>query len=233
MSNTMTFDHLLSTAKDLGVQAGQGKDTQVKFLLKVIEGGYHNTIDLNRNKHGTELDDATKLAEAYMTAQNGAVIFDAKAGNVAKLVSCMRTGIKLGAWPKGGNGEPLATVNNLVTTRQNLRKDPAQRKKLKDAFNTVMDYARVQLKRDTLLDDAELKDLCFKKDPDLATAEEIVENIHKQLQKLTEGKAAKGTAQDNTKFVRDAKFALSQRLAEIAKARGAAQGPAVTATVKP
>lgn len=224
--NKTTFDQLMQTAKDLGAEAGKGKDTQVKFLLKVIEGGYHNTLDLAKNKHGTDVDDAAKLAEAYVTAQQGAVIFDAKAGNQQKLMSCMRTGIKLGAWPKGGNGEPLATVNNLVSMRQNLRKDPTQRKKLDDAFNTVMKYARAQLKADTLLDDAELKELCFKPGKNYATAEEIVEQLAKALDNLAMGKAAHGTAQDNSKYVRDAKFALHQRLAEIAKAKGAAKGPA-------
>src|SRR6478609_4651259 len=63
-SNHITAADIMSYAQELGKQAGQGKDTQIKFLLKVAEGGYHNAIDLAGNKHGKDIDDATKLAEA-------------------------------------------------------------------------------------------------------------------------------------------------------------------------
>lgn len=233
-ANTISFADLVQVAKDLGTDAGKGKDTQIKFLLKMVEGGYHGVLDLSGNKHGTDLDDATKLAEEYVRAQSGAVIFDAKAPNQRKLISCLRTGIKLGGWPKGGNGEPLATVNNLMTMRQQLKRIPAEAKKLDDAANTLLKYARAQLKRDQLIDDAELKEFCYKPGKDLATAEEIIEKMAKQLDKLISGEASSNTAQDNSAEVRAAKDALRKRLAAIAKARGAAKGPSgVTATVSP
>ena len=236
-SNKMTFADMMQVAKDLGQDAGKGKDTQIKFLLKMVDGGYHGVLDLAGNKHGTQVDDATKLAEEYVKAQNGAVIFDAKAPNQRKLISTLRTGIKLGGWPKGGNGEPLATVNNLMTMRQNLRKDPATAKKLDDAANTLMKYARTQLKRDTLIDDpAELKDFCFKASRDLSTAEDILDGMAKQLDKLVQGTASQNTAQDNSAEVQAARNAIRKRLAAIATARGKAQGPAgagVTAAVTP
>lgn len=224
-SNHITFADIEQVAKDLGTDAGKGRDTQIKFLLKMVEGGYHGTLDLSGNKHGTQVDDAQKLAETYVMAQNKSVIFDAKAPNQRKLMSMLRTAIKLGGWPKGGNGEPLATVNNLITMRQQLRKDPAVAKKLDDAANTLMKYARTQLKRDTLIDnDAELKEFCFKPGKDLATAEEIIEKMGKQLDKLVQGTASSNTAQDNSPEVHQARAALRNRLAAIAKARGAAKG---------
>lgn len=224
--NAITFADLLQTATELGAEAGKGKDTQIKFLLKAVEGGYHNALDLAGNKHGTDVDDATKLAEAYVKAQQGAVIFDAKAMNQRKLISTLRTSIKLGSWPKGGNGEPLATVNNLMTIRQNLKKIPAEAKKLDDAANTLLKYARTQLKRDTLIDDAGLKTFCYKPGQQFATAEDIIERMTKQLDKLIDGSAASGTAQDNSAEVRDARKFLRKRLSAIATARGKAQGPA-------
>ena len=210
----------------LGEQAGKGADTQIKFLLKAVEGGYHGAVDLAANKHGTDVDDATKLSEAYVKAQQGAVVFDAKAPNQRKLISTVRTGIKLGGWPKGGNGEPLATVNNLMTMRQNLRKIPAEAKKLDDAANTLLKYARAQLKRDQLIDDAELKEFCYKPGKNLATAEDIIESMVKQMDKLIDGRAAQSTAQDNSAEVRNARQALRTRLSAIATARGKAKGPA-------
>lgn len=227
-SNTITFADLLATAATLGAEAGRGKDTQIKFMLKVVEGGYHNALDLAPNKHGADVDDATKLTEAYVKAQQGAVVFDAKSPNQRVQISKARTCIKLGGWPKGGNGEPIATVNNLMTDWQKLKQIPAERKKLDDAANVLLKYARAQLKRDQLIDAAELKDFCYKPLQDLATAEQILERTVKQLDKLIDGTAASGTAQDNSQEVRNARQTLRHRLSAIAKARGAAKGNGAT-----
>ncbi len=224
----------MTVAQTLGADAGKGKDTQIKFLLKMVEGGYHGVLDTSSNQHGTDVDDAQKLAEEYVKAQGTAAIFDAKAPNQRKLISTLRTGIKLGGWPKGGNGEPLATVNNLMTERQRLKRIPAEAKKLDDAANTLLKYARAQLKRDTLIDDAELKDFCYKPGKDFATAEELIERMAKGLDKLISGEASSNTAQDNSPEIRQAKDMLRKRLAAIATARGKAKGPSgVTATVTP
>lgn len=232
-TNTPTLADIKQIAADLGADHGKGKDTQVKFLLKMVEGGYHNALDLKPSKHGTDIDDAAMLAETYVKAQTGAAVFDAKAPNQRKLISCLRTGIKLGAWPKGGNGEPLATVNNLMTHRQKLKKIPAEAKKLDDAANTLLKYARAQLKRDTLIDDEELHDFCYKPSADLATAEQIIDRMSKQLSKLIDGSASQSTAQDNSSEIRNARDMLRKRLAAIATARGKAKGPAGTAAYVP
>lgn len=217
-SNAHTLDTLLARATELGEQAGKGRDTQIKFLLSAMEGGYFNAVDMVPNKHGPERDDATRLAEAYVKAQGSATVFDAKAGNQRKLISTLRTSIKLGQWPKGGNGEPLGTVNNLMTERQKLRKDPTQAKKLDDAANTFLRFARQQLKRDTLIDPAEFKTFLFKPTKDVLTAEEVLDGIRNSLTKLAKGTNSHG-AQDNSKEVRDALNSLNQRMAAIAKGK--------------
>jgi hypothetical protein len=224
MSNKISFADIQQAAMELGADAGKGRDTQVKFLLKMVDGGYHAALDLSANKHGPDVDDACKLAETYVTAQQKSVIFDAKAPNQRKLISTLRTGIKLGSWPKGGNGEPLATVNNLMQQRQNLRKIPAEAKKLDDAANTLLKYARAQLKRDTLIDTADLKEFCYRPTSNLATPEEILESMQKKLSALIDGSAASGTAQDGSTEVRTARHAIQQRLAAIAKGRAPAPG---------
>lgn len=216
-SNKIDFAALSARATELGEQKGKGLDTQIKFLLSCCDGGYHNAVDLVPNKHGTDVDDATKLAELYVKAQGTATVFDAKAANQRKLVSTLRTSIKLGQWPKGGNGEPLATVNNLMHHRQTLRKNPLTAKKLDDAANTFLRYARAQLKRDQLIDGEELKEFCMKKTPELPTATELVEGARNALNKLINGSAAHSTAQDNSKEVRDAAQLLTARLVAIAK----------------
>jgi hypothetical protein len=212
MPNTITFDEMLTKATELGEQAGKGVDTQIKFMLTSVEGGYHNTCDLAKNKHGTDIDDATKLSEAYFKARTGSVVFDCKAPNQRKLISTVRTGIKLGAWPKGGNGEPVATVNNLMTIRQNLRKIPGNSVKLDDAVNVLMKYARTQLKRDQLVSDEELKQMCFKKTHDAPTEEERIEAVAKKI----EGLIKDGI---KTPHIINARHEMRQELAAIAKAK--------------
>jgi hypothetical protein len=211
---------------ELGEMAGQGKDTQIKALMKVLEGAFHGSIDLQADKHGTDVDDCTKLAEAYVQAQNSATVFDAKAMNQRKLISTYRTVTKLGQWPKGGNGEPLGTANNLITMRQKMRAIPGEIKKLDDAANTLLRYARAQLKRDQLIDDKELKTFCYKKDSTLQTPKQIIEGVRKTLTALKDGKAASGTAQDASQDIRDAIRSLTDRLKKIADKRGAAKAQA-------
>lgn len=215
-TNAIKFDDLLKIASELGAEAGKGKDTQIKFLLKAVEGGYHGALDLEANKHGADVDDATRLSEAYVKAQTGAVVFDAKAPNQRKLISCVRTCVRLGSWPKGGVGEPLATVNNLMTMRQKLRQNPATAKKLDDAANTLLKYARQQLKRDGLIEQAELQTFCMKPQNSLPDAADILDGVRKTLIKLRDGKAAHGTAKDDSTHVVAAIGEINKRLKAIA-----------------
>lgn len=224
MTNKMSFADLCKIADDLGEQAGKGKDTQVKFLLAAVEGGYHGTLSLDANTHGNGIDDAQELSKHYVTAQGKHGQFNVKAGGHQKLMSTVRTGIKLGGWPKGGNGEPLGTVNNLMTIWQNLRKNPQTAKQLDDAANTLMKYARAQLKRDTLIDGDELTAMCYRKKNELATVEDILTAQRSALQKLYDGKAAQGTACDTSHEVKAAILSITARLKAIATAKGKAAG---------
>lgn len=218
--NKLDMAQLMARATELGEQAGKGQDTQIKFLLSCCEGAYHGAVDLKVSKHGADIDDACKLAETYVKAQGTASVFDAKAPNQRKFVSTLRTSIKLGQWPKGGPGEPLQTVNNLMNIRQGMRKDPVQRKGLDDAANTFLKFARAQLKSDHLLPDSDLRKFCLKPTPDKATAAERVEALRNSLQSLVKGN--KDGVQDNSARVREALRALTDRLVEIAKGQGAA-----------
>ena len=104
-----------------------------------------------------------------------------------------------------------------MTERQKLRKDPVQAKKLDDAANSFLRFARAQLKRDTLIDPAELKDFLYKKGKDAPTATEVVESMRNQLQKLVNGQLQGGAVQDNSVEVRAALQSLTKRLTNIAK----------------
>ncbi len=224
ISNTGTFEQLLAETAELGKQAGLGKDTQIKFYLKVVDGAFHGKIDLDAAKHGADTDDAAKLAEAYVKAQTGAVVFDAKAPNQRKAISCVRTCIKLGMWPKGGSGEPLASVNNLMTVRQKMRADPQQAKKLEDAGNALLKYARAQVKSDQLIPQADFKEYLFKAEHTLRSPEDILEAIRKQAVALKDGKASSGTAHDASAEVTKIITACTDRLKAIVLARNTPKG---------
>ena len=224
MANTPTRQDIETAVDQLGVDAGKGKDTQVKFLMQMIEGGYHSLLDLNHNKHGAERDNATVMTERYVKLQQGTSMFDAKAPNQRKAISCARTGIKLGGWPKGGNGEPVANVNKFVSRWVKLRKTHG---KLNDAANSLLSFARAQLKLDRLIDEADFDAFMFKPTVEDLTAEEIIASTVKKLDKLIDGSASHGTAQCNTANVQQARHYMRQELVDIAKAKAPAPGQPV------
>lgn len=215
--NGLTMPQLEQIAQDLGTESGRGKDTQIKFLLKITEAAFHGAIDLVPQKHGKIADDAEHLAEIYVKAQTGASHFDAKAANQRKTISCMRTCIKLGMWPKGGPAEPMATVNNLMAERQAMKANPSTAKLLDDAANTLLRFARAQLKSDTLIDGSTLGDYCRKPATQMATAESILEGVEATLQNLVNGKSSHGTAMDDSPAVKQALRSIKARLADLKK----------------
>ena len=83
--------------------------------------------------------------------------------------------------------------------------------------------------RDQLIDDAELKEFCYKPVSPLRTAEQIIESCRDQLDGLIRGTASQNTAQDANPEIIAAKNALTQRLKNIAVARGKAKGPTLVA----
>lgn len=220
--NVPSFNDLLQKATDLGTQAGQGKDTQIKFDILTIEAAYLGALSLDPNKHGTDRRDGIVLAEAYVKAQGLATTFDAKADKSRKLISNIDKCIKLGANPKWGMGQPLQNVNDLLAFRQTLRKDPTKSKKLDDAHNVLMRYATAQLKSDTLIDGDQRNAFAFKKDPEEITVEEVLEAIRKKANALKAGKVPHLPGLDNSAEVQTIINACTKRLTAIAKAKGGA-----------
>jgi hypothetical protein len=225
------FADLMSRAAELGTTAAKGRNTQVQFHLMVTDAAFAGTIDLTTNKHGPDRDDALILSEAYVRAQNTAAIFDPKAPNQRKATSLVRTCIKLGHYRPikgGGSGEPMRTVNALMGAWQAARQSPAKKnsKKLDDATNTLMRYARAQLRDDKLIPDSRFPEFMFRKDKDSPDAEELVARARDALGKLINGKAAGGTATDDSDEVKNAHQWLTVRLAKIAEDKGAQNNPA-------
>lgn len=225
--NAPSWNDILAVAKQLGTEAGMGKDTQIKFAMKVIEAAYLGVLDLDPNKHGTDKRDGVVLAQAYVQAQQGAVIFDAKADTGRKLISNLDKCIKLGSNPKWGQGQPLQNVNELMTFRQTEKKAG---KKVDDAFNTLMRYATQQLRKETLIADDELKAFVYKRVTGVRTAEDVLDSVRKTLNQLKAGKIAHCPDMDTSNEVAEAVRLMTKRLTAIAKAKGSnAPGGAVSA----
>ena len=215
--NDTRFEQLTGTVEQLAAVAGQGADVQVKYLLLITQNAFEGVIDNTINKHGDNVDDATFLAEKYWKVRNKNVIFDPKAANQRKTVSCMRQCITLGGWSKGGPGEPIGMVNKAMTLYRDMRKDPATSKRLVDPANYLITIARRMKKLDAVLDEQELRELAFKNVPDQATVEDALDAMRKIATKLYQGKHPAGSC--NTPNVDKIIKAASAELKAIADAK--------------
>lgn len=218
--NALTLAQMLVIATDLGTQEAQGKDGQVKFDLKVAEAAFVGAIDLTKNKHGDGIDDSTQLAAAYVKGRNSAVIFDHKEPKQRKLASNVRTMVKLGSSPKYGVGQPMQNLNDLMTIRQQERRKATKGAKMDDAHNTLMRYAREQLKLDTLITGDALKAFVFKAESDPRTVEEVLHGILSTAKKLQLGKLSNCQDADPSPEVASIINACNKRLSALAKAKG-------------
>lgn len=222
--NKPTFEDVRAAIKDLGEQRGRGVDVQIKHFLKIVESAFLNIINTDPDKHGKGIDDATLLSDDYAKAQGAASIFSTKAAT--KTISCAKLGIRFGMGSKWGPGEPLNTLNTLMTLWRKERANPANRASMVDAFNAATKFAREQLKRSTMISDAELRGFCFKSGADIKTAEEVLDDIRKQLRKLRDGKASKGTALDNSAEIVEMIKQADKRMKAIAVAKAPQSGTA-------
>lgn len=194
--NDTRFDDLLVKARDLGRAAGTGKDTLVQFGLLVVNAAYDGVLDLTKDKHGTLIDDAVKAYSEYGAGLAEKTIFDHKSPTGKVQAAKLRTCIKLGTWTRGGPGEPIQTLNKLMGLRHKMRANPVTAKTLDDAYNTLLRYARVQIKQNgAISDDKLLREFCVKPVSKTKTLEEYLQGVVKHVEDLRVGRAASGTLQ--------------------------------------
>lgn len=213
--NTIDLQTIKDRAKQLGEESAKGGDAQVKFHLQIFEGSFHTTLSNDKDKHGKGIDDATMLSEIYFKARAANAQWDAKAANNRKLISTARLDIRAGQWAKGGSNEPLSTVHNLMSIWQNMRKSPQNQGRMEDATNVLHRYFRLQLKRNDLLEDAELRTLCTKRVKDPKSLEKFWEDTAKAFQKLKVGSLASSTLQDDHSAVDLIRNACKERLSDL------------------
>ena len=229
-SNQLTLDQVLEIAKTAGADTARGSDSLTKLLLKVAEGAFVGTLDATKDKHGPGITDAAKINEAFSKAKSTTNIFDAKADKARKQTSIIHTMIKLGGYTKGGNGEPLSTLNNLMTLRDQLRRDSANAKRVEDPVNCMIRFARAQLKLDTMIPQGDLKTYALKVDNSHSKAvEDWWDGVRRQAQKLKIGKLANCPDSDTSAEIDALIKTANKRLKTIADAKGVQPADAGTA----
>lgn len=99
-----------------------------------------------------------------------------------------------------------------MTIRQRLKNSSLTRSKVDDAANTLLRYARRQIKLDTLIDKEELEQLCYKGERDNPELMDVLVAQRNALTKLRDGKAVHGTVQDNSPQIIACIDALQDRI---------------------
>lgn len=215
--NHTPFEKLAEEVTTLGTQAGQGRDSQVRFHMLLVDKAHGRLLDNAPDKHGNSRDDASVLTEAYYKAQGSNTHFDPRSiKGHAKAVACARKCIEVGGMHALGQGEPVRSMNALMNFYKKNRANKETSKRLDDATNTLLRWARAQTKSVLVFDDDELEQFCFRKTREIANADEVRRKIRKDLQALFTGMAAGGTACDNSQLVKDALDALIKREVEAA-----------------
>lgn len=197
--NDNRFDDLLAKCAELGAAHGKGKNTLAQFYMLTANAAYDCVIDLIKDKHGDGIDDAAQAYEAFDKARNASTMFDHKSPSGKVQTAKLRAMVKLGGWTRAGAGEPIATMNKLVAMRDNLRKTPGEVGKLDDICNTLLRYARFQVKQLSLVDDKQvLRSFCMAPAKQSKTLEDFLNDTAKRLEDLRQGKAGSGTLQHSS-----------------------------------
>lgn len=211
------FAALIADTIKLGSVAGEGKDSQIKFDLMLLENAYLGLINLDPNKHGVGIRDGKLLAEAYYKAQTGANVFDHKAPSQRKLISNVDKCIHVGMQGKWGVGQPVAICTAMLNRRTHFMQQPGVQ--VEDAHNTLMRFLTNLKKRDDLPTDQEIDEIILKKEPAQLDAEDIWERIKKLATGLRAGTIPNCPDQDTSVEIDRVVKNSERRLKEIAKAR--------------
>lgn len=216
--NDTRLDDLLGKARELGVAAGKGRDTLVQFGILAVNAAYDGVIDLTKDKHGNGNDDAVRFYSEYAKALATSTVFDHKTASGKVQAAKVRSCIRLGSWTRGGPGEPIGTMNKLFAERDRIRRDPKQVGSLDDAYNTLLRFARFQVKQNGVIDDAQLlRQFCLKPATQQKTLEEHLGVILKNLEDVRSGRAGGGTIQHTSPIFENALGLLRDDIQKIRK----------------
>jgi hypothetical protein len=217
--NDHRFDDLRKVFKSEGANAALGKDALPKLGLQLVRAARDGVVDLVKNKHGTGVDDASKLYEEY-TKTAGKALHDHTPDSIKSQVSKMRCFIKAGAHPQAT--DPEGTMDRAVELLAEMAAiDP---KAVKSAYAAYCDVARAIFTSTTDLTDDEIKGAISKNGPADKTLVKELRRAEKILNGIVTGDAGVGRHQT---------AAMLKALDLVTEERVAAEGPTPVVTNAP
>lgn len=214
--NDYRADDFFSKCEEYGKRIAAGEDALPQLYIDVIQGAYDGYLDLQKDKHGQNLDDAMYAYTRAMTSKSGAAVFKGKADSLNSQASRVRSILKVGLWTRGGTGQPIERRNKLVNVWSKLATEPHAKGRRVSLAEALIKFARVQVKRDAILTDEELQNLCLRPaKADLTLADWIERTCVKPLRDLRNGKANRGQLSDQSEAIRDSLEALVDRVTEL------------------
>ena len=231
--NDMRFEDLKKEVQQLGREEAMGDDALPKLALKVVRAAADGVIDLDKNKHGPGVDDATLLYTGYVEAKGKKSIHEHTPAGIKSNVSKLRQGITAGMRT---TCDAVANTDRAVVIRKQL--DDAG-EKVKPAYAAYVDVWRALNEQDGDLTDEQIKDAVRKKPTAEKDIEKVLKPIQNTLEKLIAGEYKTGgtVLKDQDPRTIQAFEHIRERLAALMTevetqdilARAAALGLAVTA----
>jgi hypothetical protein len=213
ISNHPSLAEVRAQVKQLGKDQANGKESQIRFALVIVENSHYGLFDLQPNKHGPGKDDANLLMDDWIEGKEECQFHDRTSGSGKKTLSNIKKMVRLGGCPKWGRST-YDNVNTLLAMRLEEQKN---KKKVKGAHDCLLEYATAQLGSDHLIVGDELREFVFTNEKEPDTEETVLESARKTLNRLSKGRVP---ASASSKAAAEAAInVITQGLADLARAR--------------
>jgi hypothetical protein len=179
-TNDQRLNDMMKEVRAFGRDAAEGKDSLPKLAHKVVRAAHEGIIDTN--KDADNKDAAWNIYTAYAEEMSKKAMHEHTEAGAKANASKLRKLIEMGMMPII---DPVDVMNRAHVIRDTMRKAGND---LKPAYASYVDIAREQLDNPgcTLTDD-QIKACVSKVAPKEKTAEIILKDIHKKLEKLITG----------------------------------------------
>jgi hypothetical protein len=195
-TNDHRFEDMLKEVKAFGRDSAEGKDSLPKLAHKVVRACHEGYMTAAQ---------AHDVYVAYAEERSKKAIHDHSADGVKANASKLRKLAEMGEMPII---DPVDVMNRTYSVREEMAKADED---LKPVYSSYVDVARAQLDSPgCALTDAEIKGIVAKAPPKEKTAETVLKDIHKKLEKLITGE---GGVKDQSSEVVQAEEQIRARLA--------------------
>jgi hypothetical protein len=203
-TNDTRMNDLIKEVRALGADKAAGGDALPAFAFRLAYAAADGVISTQEDPNGD--DDAKRLYAEFTKTWSKKAIHEHTDGGTKANVSKARQIIKAAAKP---TCDFPNTLQKVKTKREEL---DAADVKVKAAYAAYVDAARKQCTQDDDLSDAQIEEVCRKKESEDPTVEKILEGIAKKLEKLVTGE---GGPKDDAADTMEAYQAVRRRIAAL------------------